>query len=122
MMSDAIAIHDAFKRGDLEDLKTLLANPPGFLNYDELQWMGHVLEYAVYHSPVPFIKQLLQLGANTNYKNHAGFPSLIAVLSSDRTDKPALVELLLSFGAPIQQVGHDGYTPLPGPPSRMIRR
>ena len=107
-----IAIHEAFKRGDLEGLKSLLGNPSEFPNYDELQWIGHVLEYAIFHSPLPFIRQLLELGANPNYEHRAGFPSLIAALSTDRSDKAEIVELLLSHGANIQQVGHNGYTPL----------
>ncbi len=44
--------------------------------------MGEIiLEHAIYHSPLPFIRALLELGAEPNYQDHAGFPSLIAALS-----------------------------------------
>ena len=70
------------------------------------------MEYAIYWSPLPFIQKLLELGANPNYEDPAGFPSLIAALSTERADKRALLELLLDFGADIQQRGHNDWTPL----------
>ena len=71
------------------------------------------MEYAIYHSPLSVIRKLLELGADPNYGDHAGFPSLIATLSSsDRQDMYEILELLLSFGADIQQRGHNDYTPL----------
>ncbi len=113
-MQDSKAIHDAYKRGDIETLKNLLGDPPDFPNcrgpsaIDEI-----VLEYAIYHSPLPFIRELLELGANPNYEDHAGFPSLIAALScSDRPDMPEILAVLLSFGADVQQRGFNDYTPL----------
>ena len=47
-----------------------------------------MLESAIYHSPLAFIRELLELGANANYPDHAGFPSLIAALSADREGLP----------------------------------
>ncbi len=112
-MSDAIAIHQAYQKGDLEELKRALGHPPDFPNCRGAQGVGEiVLEYAVYHSPLPFIKTLLELGADPNYGDHAGFPSLIAALSTNRPDKYEIVDLLLSFGADIQQRGVNDYTPL----------
>lgn len=113
-MHKSLAIHDAYKRGDLEALKTLLGNPPDFPNCQGPPGMGEIiLEYAIYHSPLFFIRELLELGADPNYGDHAGFPSLIATLSSsDRPDMYEILELLLSFGADIQQRGHNDYTPL----------
>ena len=70
------------------------------------------LEYAIYHSPLSFIRALLELGGDPNYQDDAGFPSLIATISTDRPDKYELVELLLSRGADIQQRGVNDYTPL----------
>ncbi len=100
-------------KGDLEALMLLLGNPLDFPNCRGPRGVGEIiLEYAIYHSPLPFIRQLLELGANANYTDHAGFPSLIAALSTDRSDKAEIVELLLSHGANIQQVGQNGYTPL----------
>ena len=76
--------------------------------------MGEIiLEYAIYHSPLFFIRELLELGADPNYGDHAGFPSLIAALSAaERPDMYEILELLLSSGADVQQRGHNDYTPL----------
>lgn len=108
------AIHDAYKRGDLEALKTLLGDPPDFPNCAGPAGVGEiVLEYAIYHSPLDFIRALLALGADANYGDHGGFPSLIAAVSSShRPDRYEIIELLLSFGADIQERGHNDYTPL----------
>ena len=113
-MNGSLALHEAYKRGDLAALKTLLGDPSDFPNCRGPIGMGEiVLEYAIYHSPLPFIRELLELGADPNYGDHAGFPSLIAALgSADRPDMYEIVELLLSFGADIQQRGHNDYTPL----------
>lgn len=112
-MSNAIAIHEAYKKGDLEALKAALGDPPDFPNCRGPMGVGEiVLEYAIYHSPLRFIRALLELGADPNYGDHAGFPSLIAALSSARKDRYAVIELLLDFGADIQQRGVNGYTPL----------
>ena len=110
---EAILIHDAYVKGDLEALKALLRHPPDFPNCRGPRGVGQViLEYAIYWSPVPFIKTLLDLGADPNYSDDAGFPSLIAALSTDRPDKIAILALLLSFGANVQQRGINDYTPL----------
>lgn len=113
-MRDAIAIHDAYLRGDLDALRSLLGDPADFPNCRGPSGVGEIiLEYAIYHSPLAFIRQLLELGADPNYGDHAGFPSLIATLScGERPDKYEILELLLSFGADIQQRGHNDYTPL----------
>ena len=112
---DAIAIHEAYVRGDLDALRALLSDPEDFPNCPGPRGMGEIiLEYAIYWSPLPFIKKLLELGANPNYDDHAGFPSLIAALSTERTDKLAVLELLLSYGADIQQRGHNDWTPMHG--------
>jgi ankyrin repeat protein len=100
MGCEAVAIHEAYKHGDLEALTALLGG-------QEIK-----LEYAIYHSPLPFVRTLLELGADPNYDGHAGFPSLIAAISTERPDKYNLVELLLTSGADIHQRGMNDYTPL----------
>ncbi|MDT8366834.1 MAG: ankyrin repeat domain-containing protein [bacterium] len=110
---DALALHEAYVNGDLERIKYLLNDPPDFPNCRGPRGIGEiVLEYAIYHSFFAFIRTLLDLGADPNYGDHAGFPSLIAALSTDRDDRLHVVELLLFYGADIQQYGHNGYTPL----------
>ena len=112
-MHEALAIHQAYRRGDLEALKALLGDPPDFPNCRGPAGAGEIiLEYAIYHSPLPFIRTLLELGADPNYQDHAGFPSLIAALSSGRSDRQQIIELLLAFGADIQGRGVNDWTPL----------
>ena len=112
-MSDALAIHDAYKRGDLAALRAALGDPPDFPNCRGPHGGGEfVLEYAIYHGPLPFIRTLLDLGADANYGDHAGFPSLIAALCRDGEDRYEVIELLLSRGADIRQRGFNDYTPL----------
>lgn len=112
-MPDSLAIHNAFKQGNLAELRSALGDPPDFPNCRGPRGVGEIpLEYAIYHSPLPFIRQLLELGADPNYPNPAGFPSLIAALSTDRADKYEILELFLAFGADIGQRGVNDYTPL----------
>lgn len=112
-MSDAMAVHEAYKRGDLEALKSALGHPPDFPNSrGPIGIAEHCLEYAIYHSPLPFIQTLLELGANPNYPDLGGFSALMAALSTERQDKYNIIELLLSFGADIQQRGVNDWTPL----------
>jgi ankyrin repeat protein len=82
--------------------------------------IGPCLEYAIYHSPLPFIHTLLQIGADPNPKDRAGFPPLIAALSCTRPqpgapgrpDVAEIIKLLLAFGADSNQRGINDYTPL----------
>jgi ankyrin repeat protein len=112
-VADAIAVHEAYKRGDLAALKAALGHPPGFpnvLNPPGLE--AGCLEYAIYHGPLVLIRALLELGAEPNNPDSAGFPCLIAALSAGRLDRHAIVELLLAHGAEIGRRGVNDYTPL----------
>jgi ankyrin repeat protein len=112
-MTDAIGLHEAYKRGDLAAVRAALGDPPDFPNCRGPRGMGeNILEYAIYWSPLPFVRTLLELGADPNYGDHAGFPSLIAALSTSRPDRAELVALLLSHGADTGQRGVNDYTPL----------
>ncbi|MBT8250004.1 MAG: ankyrin repeat domain-containing protein [Acidimicrobiia bacterium] len=114
-MKDPIAIHRAYQDGDLDALLVLLDDPPDFPNQrptGPLSIAEIPLEYAIYHSPMAFIQTLIDFGADPNYGDHAGFPSLIAALSTDRKDVGEILVLLLDAGADIQQVGVNGFTPL----------
>ena len=113
-MHPAIAMHEAYVRGDLAAIKELLGDPPDFPNCQEMEGVGDIpLEYAIYWSPTAFVKTLLELGADPDYEDHAGFPSLIAALSTERhPDKVQSLELLLSYGADIHQRGINDRTPL----------
>ena len=110
------AIDDAYRRGDLDALLIALGDPPDFPNCSHPWGLGlgeFPLEYAIYWSPLAFIRTLLDHGANPNYDDKAGFPSLIAALSTERADRLELVRLLLSCGADVQQRGVNDWTPLP---------
>lgn len=112
-MANVLTIHEAFKRGDLDALKSALGDPDDFPNTPGTPLaIGNLLEYAIYHSPLPFIHTLLELGADPNYDDGCGFPSIIAALSSERSDKLEIVDLLLRFGADMQQHGVNDWTPL----------
>ena len=112
-MQEELAIHEAYRRGNLERLRALLGDPPDFPNCRGPEGVGGIiLEYAIYHSPLGFVRRLLGLGADPNYPDHAGFPSLIAALSAARPDRYALIELLLAAGADIQARGVNDWTPL----------
>lgn len=112
-MIDTTSLHEAYRRGDLAAVRAELGDPPDFPNCRGPRGMGEIiLEYAIYWSPLPFIRTLLELGADPNYGDHAGFPSLIAALCADRPDRAEAIALLLSFGADIGQRGVNDYTPL----------
>ncbi|MDH3417981.1 MAG: ankyrin repeat domain-containing protein [Gammaproteobacteria bacterium] len=112
-MNDSISIHEACRRGDLEALQTSLGDRPDFPNCHGTAGIGYVLEYAIYHSPLPFVRALLELGADPNYRDDSGFPCLLATLScQDRPDRHEMLDMLVAFGADIEQRGHNDYTPL----------
>jgi len=82
--------------------------------------VGSCLVYAIYHSPLAFIRTLLEIGADPNVPVGDGFPPLIAALTSardvpgakKRTDVDEILRLLLSFGTDPNQRGINDYTPL----------
>src|ERR1044072_3323767 len=82
--------------------------------------IGSCLVYAIYHSPLAFIRTLLEIGADPNAPADDGFPPLIAALScgregpglKPRRDVDDVLRLLLSFGADPNQRGINDYTPL----------
>jgi len=113
-------IDEAFRRGDLAALRAAVDDPDSVPNGAMPLSIGPCLEYAIYHSPLPFIRSLLEAGADPNPANHAGFPPLIAALScsgpnagsSGRPDVFEILRLLLSFGADPDQRGLNDYTAL----------
>jgi uncharacterized protein len=113
-------IDAAFRAGDLVALRAAVDDPDIVPNGPMPLAIGPCLEYAVYHSPLSFIRNLLEIGADPNPKDHAGFPPLIAALSCSRPHPGAparpdvvdIIKLLLSFGADPNQRGLNDYTPL----------
>ncbi len=111
---------EAFRIGDLAALRAAVDNPESVPNGKMPLSIGHCLEYAIYHSPLPFIGTLLEIGADPNPADHSGFPPLIAALSCSRphpgsparNDVIDIINLLLSHGADPNQRGVNDYTPL----------
>lgn len=108
------AVHDAYRAGDLEALRHACGDLPDFPNSQHPQesGLGYPLEYAIYWSPMPFVRTLLEYGADPNYDDGAGFPALIAALSTKRPDRRDLIHLLLEFGADVHRRGLNDWTPL----------
>jgi hypothetical protein len=113
-------IDEAFRRGDLQALRVAVEHPALIPNGRLQDGIGSCLVYAIYHSPLAFIRQLLELGADPNAPADDGFPPLIAALSCSRggaggqarTDVEGVLQLLLRFGADPNQRGINDYTPL----------
>jgi|SRR6516164_601203 len=113
-------IDDAFRKGDLDGLRAALDKPDVVPNGRMPDTVGHCLVYAIYRSPLAFIRILLELGADPNAAADDGFPPLIAALSctrdvpgsTRRTDVDDIIRLLLLFGADPNQRGINDYTPL----------
>jgi len=109
------AVDGAYRAGDLAALRAALGNPPDFPNTlqpHQLAVGDYPLEYAIYWSPLSFIDELLAAGADPNYPDQSGFPSLIAALSSGRRDQHVIVGRLLAAGADVDQRGLNDWTAL----------
>ena len=113
-------LDDAFKRGDLEALRAAVDDPSLVPNGAMPITIGSCLVYAISHSPLAFIRTLLEIGADPNASADDGFPPLIAALvagrdepgTRPRADVDDIVRLLLAFGADPNQRGINDYTAL----------
>jgi ankyrin repeat protein len=117
-------IDAAFRDGDLTALRAIVTgyviDNNAFPNGPMPLAIGSCLEYAIYHSPLAFIRTLLEIGADPNPADHSGFPPLIAALSCSRAqpgsphrpDVLEILDLLLDFGADPNQRGLNDWTAL----------
>src|SRR5262245_26518376 len=113
-------INDAFHRGDMEALRAALDDSTVVPNGPMPLTIGSCLVYAIYHSPLAFIRTLLEAGADPNAPADDGFPPLIAALSCTRdvpgsrrrTDVDEILRLLIASGADPNQRGINDYTAL----------
>ncbi len=115
-MNDAqrlhLLLHSALRDGDLEVARYALGNPLDYANARDAYLNVPVLSYAIALAPLDLVRALLEAGADPNYEDLGGFPSLLCAIDAQRSDGAALLELLLDFGADIQQRGINDYTPL----------
>ncbi len=109
---DYLYLIESLRKGDLEGVRLALGNPSDWATARETYTNGNVLAYALIESPVTFIRELLDLGADPNHEDLGGFPALLNVLSGDRLEKYELIELLIERGVDVQQRGVNDYTPL----------
>ncbi len=113
-------IDAAFRDGDLAALRAAVDDPAVVPNGPMPLTIGLCLVYAIYHSPLPFIRTLLAIGADPKPVVDDGFPPLIAALSCSRphpgsparSDTLDIIGLLLTFNADPNQRGINDYTPL----------
>jgi uncharacterized protein len=113
-------IDEAFRRGDLDALRQAVDDPSVVPNGLMPIGIGPCLVYAIYHSPLAFIRTLLEIGADPNAPVDDGFPPLIAALCCTReipgavrrSDVDDVIRLLLAHGADPNQRGINDYTPL----------
>jgi hypothetical protein len=110
----------AFRAGDLDALRAAVDDPAAIPNGCMPDGFGSCLVYAIYHSPLHFIRTLLSLGADPRAPADDGFPPIIAALTctrdvpgaNRRTDVDQIIRLLLSHGADPNERGINDYTPL----------
>ena len=113
-------IDAAFHDGDLEALRAAVGDPAIVPNGTMPLEIGSCLVYAIYHSPIAFIRTLLEIGAEPNPAVEDGFPPLIAALTTARSrpgsqarpDALEVLALLLDAGSDPDQRGINDYTPL----------
>jgi len=113
-------IDAAFRAGNLEALRASVDDPSSIPNGPMPMTVGGCLVYAIYWSPLRFIRELLDLGADPKAPADDGFPPLIAALSCStdapganrRTDINEVLRLLLRRGADPDQRGLNDWTAL----------
>jgi ankyrin repeat protein len=113
-------IRAAFDAGDLDALRAAVDDPLAIPNGRLPDAIGACLVYAIYRSPLAFIRTLLEIGADPNSPADDGFPPLIAALSCTRdamgaprrNDVDEIIRVLLAAGADPNQRGINDYTAL----------
>ncbi len=109
------AIDMAFRDGDLAALRKALNDDQHFPNTrlpSELGIGDWPLGYAIAVSPVAFIADLLEAGAEPNYPAPDDFPCLMAAIAAEREGRADILEALLKHGADVGQRGIHDWTPL----------
>jgi ankyrin repeat protein len=105
-------IHDAAKAGNLEKIKTRLAQAPKAVNEKDQEGRTP-LHVAVIEGKKEAAELLIAAGADVNARDNAGLTPLhLAVSSAAPTGPTDIVELLLARGADVKAKDNTGGTPL----------
>lgn len=110
-MNRILAIEAAAAAGDLSGLRAAFGAPADFPNVRD-ECGQTCLEYAIYHGPVSLVRELLELGADPNFSDTGGFPSLFAAIDRKAPDRHEVLALLVAAGVDVQQRGVNDYTAL----------
>jgi len=109
------ALTAAYRAGDMAGVKAALGWPEAFPNTQQPMALASgdwPLVTAINLSPLRFIRQLLDMGADPNYEALDGFPSLFVAIDSGRPDAADVFALLLRYGARTDQRGINDWTAL----------
>jgi hypothetical protein len=99
MSDDVMSVHTAVVAGDLEALRDALGDPDDFPNCITPLAIGDLLIYSVYWGPLTLIEGLIAAGAAVNAEVLDGFPVLNALMTTDRSDRLQVLDVLLAAGA-----------------------
>jgi uncharacterized protein len=105
----------AYRAGDMTGVKAALGWPEDFPNTPQPMVLAsgdRPLITAINLSPLQFIRELLDIGADPNFDAPDGFPSLFVAIDSGRADTGDVLALLLAHGARTDQRGINDWTPL----------
>jgi ankyrin repeat protein len=110
-MNTLLAIEEATVAGDVDRLRAAYGDAHDFPNTRDACGQP-ALDHAIYRGPVALVRALLDLGADPNYTDAGGFPSLFAAIDRDAPDRHEVLALLLAAGADVNQRGFNDYTVL----------
>jgi uncharacterized protein len=103
--------HQALLAGDLPAWRHALGAPADFPHTRDP--CGETcLEMAILHAPATLVAELIALGADVNYADDAGFPSLFAAIDRQGPGRLDVVRMLLAAGVDVQQRGVNDYSAL----------
>ena len=102
---------DAVQRGDIAAVKRRVLSEPTYLNSRD--YVGDTpLLTAIGSDQIALVQFLLTHDADPNVTVDDGYTCLLTAVESDAQDSVSIVELLVKFGADIDAIGTNGWTPL----------
>jgi ankyrin repeat protein len=107
----AMRMESAIVAGDVDGLRAAFGDDPAFPNVRD-ECGQCLLDHAIYRGPPSLVRTLLALGADPNYEDGGGFPSLFAAVDRTAPDRHEVMAMLLAAGAKVDQRGTNDYTAL----------